>query len=85
MQQDLTKEEIPQEVIDELTEHYGAVSFDLDGDINDKTTSLKSKFCITETEMTTCKICDAETFKPVLAEGYTGLSFLVRVNKTDNG
>lgn len=81
----LTREEIPQGVIDDLEEHFGEVSFELDSDSDNETRSLKSNYFDKGTKLEEGVVCEPETFKAMKAMGYQGTSYLVRINEIESG
>ena len=80
----LTKEEIPQGVIDDLTEHFGTVTFELDASIDENTKSMKSNYFDKDVEIVEGTVLDVE-FNSVTTQGRHGKSYLVRLNETPDG
>ena len=90
LREELTLDEIPQGVIDELKEHFAKVTFELDSDIDAETRSLKSNYThqINDELMTETVVCDPDSFKPLMVpcNGYLNQTYILRVNETpDNG
>lgn len=85
LKNELTLDEVPQGLIDELNEHFNSVTLALDTDIDTNTTTLKAGFTNNPNpELVKRPTLLPETFEMVLAEGYERDAYMVRLNKTND-
>lgn len=88
---ELTLEEIPEGLLSELKEHFVDdlnmnFTIDLEGDIDSDTVSMKATYVKSvgdeEVEMPALR---PETMETVTIKGYPHMTYIIRVNETDNG
>ena len=89
LRNELSMDEIPQGVIDEIKEHFKNVSFALESNIDTDTQSLRCGYThqLNDTLITEMATMDPETFQKVMVpcHGYHNQTYIVRLNKTEDG
>ena len=85
MNNELSVNEIPQGVLDELTTTFGEFTLALDSDINKETKTLKVDYVETANdEPVEMTALDPVTFKPTKFMAIPQQTFMVRININDN-
>ena len=82
---DLTLENIPQGLIDELTSRFKNVIFELDVTSGPELTTIKSKYITESNEIEKGIVVDPNTYEPLIAEGYLDYQYLIRYVETGDG
>jgi len=89
LRNELTFEEVPQDLVVELHEAFGNVIFELGSDINEDTRSLKLNYThqINDELITETTVMNPETFKPnmVPCNGYANQTYIIRADAADDG
>lgn len=89
MKYELTRElsimEVPDEVIDELTEKFGSAEFDLGSSITEATQTMLADYQPIGETIERGVVIDPQTYAPMAAEGNVQAKYHVRLDIVEDG